>query len=277
METSIKATRLNAISTLISGLGILVFSRALARIFEISNTTPFLIVGGTITLFSITMFIEIKKQRALAILWIITQDFLFTLASIYVLIYRPFEISDTGYLLIGLFLIPIIFFITYQSVGLSKIDSKKGSNVKLMSFNRTVKANKSQVWKIISDVGNYHAVAPNIDNSRIISGEKVGMVRACSHGKDSWTERCSLWEEEKEYSFEVDTSAPDYPYPFKTLRGNWQVKEVEKGETEIAMNFEFEYKRSFQKFLLHPIMKYQFTKICKELLDKWEERLKYGY
>lgn len=272
METSINATKLNAISTLISGLGILLFSNGLASIFEISSTTPFLIVGGVITFFSLTMFVEIRKQRALAILWIITQDLLFTIASILILIFRPFEISDTGYLLIGLFLVPILFFIIYQSVGLSKMDSKQGSDVKMMSFKRRVKANKSKVWEIISDVGNYHKVAPNIDGSEIISGEKFGMVRTCSHGKDSWNETCSLWDEGKEYSFEVDTSPADYPYPFKTLRGNWQVNEVGQGETEITMNFEFKYKRSFQNLLIHPILKHQFTKVCKELLDNWQNK-----
>jgi len=274
MNTSIAATRLNAVSTFISGLGILIFSNKLAGIFETSTNAPFLVVGGVITFFSLTMVVEIKKQRALALLWIITQDFMFTMASIYVLIFRPFDISSTGYLLIGLFLIPIIFFIIYQSVGLYRIDSKKGTSVKRMSFKRKVKANKSKVWEAISDVGNYHKVAPNIDNVEIISGKKeAGMVRSCSHGKDSWTETCSLWEEEKEYAFEVDTSAPDYPYPFKTLRGNWQVEEAGKGETEITMNFEFEYKKSFQNILLHPIMKHQFTKICKELLDNWQNKV----
>ncbi len=270
MKTSIKATKLNAVSTLISGLSILIFSNKLASIFEIANNMSFLIVGGVITFFSLTMVVEIKKQRALAILWIIIQDIIFTMTSIYVLIFRPFDISDSGYLLIGLFLIPIIFFIIYQSLGLLRIDSKRGTNAKLMSFKRIVKANKSKVWEIISDVENYHKIAPNIDDSKIISGEKVGMVRSCSHGKDNWTETCSLWDEEKEYSFEVDTTALDYPYPLKMLRGNWQVHEINKEETEITMNFEFEYKKSFQNILIHPIMKYKFTKVCKELLDNWQ-------
>ncbi len=270
METSIRATKLNAVTTLISGLSILIFSNRLAGIFETESNTPFLVVGGVITFFSLTMVVEIKKQRALAILWIIIQDIMFTMASIYVLIFRPFDISDTGYLFIGLFLIPIIFFITYQSLGLSRIDAKGGTNVKLMSFKRRVKEDKSKVWKIISDVGNYHKVAPNIDGLEVVSGEKIGMIRSCSHGKDSWTETCSLWEEEKEYSFEVDTTPLDYPYPLKTLRGNWQVNEIGKGETEIIMNFEFEYKKPYQNILIHPMMKHQFTKICKELLDNWQ-------
>ena len=270
MHTSIRATKLNAISTLISGLSIFIFSHQLAGIFEIASNTPFLILGGVITFFSLTMFVEVKKQRALAILWIIIQDFMFTMASIYILIFRPFAISNTGYLLIGLFLVPVTFFIAYQSIGLLRMDTESAKNIKFLSFKRRVNAGKARVWAVISDVGNYHTVAPNIDRTDIISGEKVGMVRRCSHGKDSWRETCSLWDEEKEYSFEVDTNAPDYPYPFKTLRGNWQVQEVSEGETVIVMNFEFEYKKPFQNLLMHPILKHQFTKTCEKLLDNWQ-------
>ncbi|TGV02267.1 type II toxin-antitoxin system RatA family toxin [Flavivirga rizhaonensis] len=273
MKTSQKATRLNAIATFISGIGILVFQKQLMSIFEINNDAPFLVVGGVITFFSLTMFIEIKKQRALAILWIITQDLLFVLASIYILITQPFNISDTGYLLIGLFLIPIIFFIIYQSIGLAKIDSKNGTRIKTLSFKRKVKAHKSRVWQGISDVANYHKVAPNIDSSKVVSGEKKGMVRSCSHGKDSWTETCTLWEDEKQYSFTVNTSAPDYPYPLKSLKGIWIVNESSDNKNEIVMIFEFEYKNYLQNILIHPLMKHRFTKVCAKLLDNWQNKI----
>ncbi len=270
MNTSIKATRLNAISTFLSGVSILVFHKQLTNIFEATSSFPFLVVGGVIIFFSLTIFVEIKKQRALAILWIIVQDCLFTLGSLVALIIRPFDITDIGYLLIGLFLIPILFFIINQSIGLARIDSKVNSNTKLMSFKREIKGDKSKVWKIISDVSNYHKVAPNIDNVEIISGEGEGMIRNCTHKKDSWTERCSLWEDGKQYSFVVDTMAPDYPYPLKTLKGNWTVNKITNNETEIIMRFEFEYKKPIQNILVHPIMKHKFTKICKELLDNWQ-------
>ena len=273
MNTSQKATKLNFISTLISGIGILVFQNHLTSIFETSSGTPFLVVGSVITFFSLTMFVEIKKQRALAILWIIVQDLLFVLASVYILIAQPFNISNAGYLLIGLFLIPILFFIVYQSIGLTRMDLKSGTKTKRMSFKRKVRANKSKVWEIISDVANYHKVAPNIDNSKVISGNKKGMIRSCSHGKDSWTETCNLWEEEEQYSFIVNTQALDYPYPLKTLKGNWKVNEITSGETEIIMVFEFEYKKNMQNILIHPIMKHRFTKVCKELLDNWQEMI----
>lgn len=273
MNTSKKATKANAITTLLSGLGILIFQKQLINIFEISSNTPFLIVGGVITIFSLTMFVEIKKQRALAILWIIIQDASFVLASLYVLITRPFDISDAGYLLIGLFLLPIVFFIVYQSIGLSQMDSKIDTNIKHMSFKRMIKANKKEVWITISDIENYHKVASNIDNVKIISGEGEGMVRSCTHGKDSWSETCTLWENEKQYSFLIDTKAPDYPYPFKSLKGTWKVDEIKKDKSEVIMEFEFEYTKKIHNILLHPLLKRKFTKVCIETMDNWQSTL----
>lgn len=150
--------------------------------------------------------------------------------------------------------------------------SQKG--MKQFVFKREVKAPKLMVWAVISDVGNYHEVAPNIDTSTIVSGSGKGMVRHCSHGKDQWSEVCTLWDEESAYSFEVNTEAPDYPYPLSFLKGNWAVEEVSENRSRIVMTFDFRYKRGWQRVFLHPFMKSRFGKICEELLDNWEQLLK---
>ncbi len=271
MTTSIKATKANAISTLISGLAILGFQHQLMVMFEINETLPFIIVGGVITFFSLTMFIEIKKQRALALLWIVAQDTLFVLASIVILILQPFDISTTGYVIIGLLLLPILYFIKSQSKGIIEMDTIDYVGTKRLTFNRVVKASKKTVWDVITDIENYHEVASNIDKVEIVSGEGEGMVRSCSHGNDSWTETCTLWEDQNQYSFVVDTNAPDYPYPFKYLKGTWKVNEINTRETEIIMIFDFEFKKPYQKLLLYPMLKWKFSKVAQNLLKKWEK------
>ena len=271
MTTSQKATRANAVTTIISSIGMLIFHKQLAAMFEMTYSWPFLVLGGVITFFALTIFIEIRRQRALALLWIIPQDLLFTITCLLVIVIRPFGISDIGYLMIALYILPIAFFIIYQGIGLSQLDTKKGSNIKQLTFHRVVNADIDIVWSAISDVGNYHKVAPNIDSTKIISGHKEGMIRSCSHGKNSWTETCTLWEDKKQYSFAVNTQAPDYPYPLKSLNGNWSVLSTTHGQTEISMVFEFEYKKQIQNILIHPIMKRQFTKVCRELLDNWQK------
>ncbi len=271
MTTSIKATKANAISTLISGLAILGFQHQLMVMFEINKTLPFIIVGGVITFFSLTMFIEIKKQRALALLWIVAQDILFVLASIVILILQPFDISTTGYVIIGLFLLPILYFIKSQSKGIIEMDTIDHVGTKRLTFSRVLKASKKTVWDVITDIENYHEVASNIDKVEIVSGEGEGMVRSCSHGNDSWTETCTLWEDQNQYSFVVDTNAPDYPYPFKYLKGTWKVNEINTRETEIIMIFDFEFKKPYQKLLLYPMLKWKFSKVAQNLLKKWEK------
>ena len=80
-------------------------------------------------------------------------------------------------------------------------------------------------------------------------------------------------EAEKQYSFVVDTSAPDYPYPFKSLKGNWRLNEINPTETEIIMDFEIAYKNKIYNLLLHPFLKYKFGKVGEDLLDNWQRQI----
>lgn len=122
-------------------------------------------------------------------------------------------------------------------------------------------------------MANYHKVAPNIDGVEVVSGEGKGMIRRCSHGEDHWTETCSLWVPEQVYSFEVDTHAHNYPYPFKSLRGQWEVESSGQSASKITMLFEFQYKRKFQNWLLHHFLRAKFSKIAEDLLDNWQNIL----
>ena len=263
----------NLISSLLSGLALILFHVAFMNLFGVQNATIFWIVGIALLFFSGTIWIEIKRQNALAIFWIIIQDLIWVIVSFAILIWQPFEISNAGYLLIDFFAFLVLGFAIFQSIGLAQIDNISGSRIKKLTFRKIVSADKKKVWKVISDVKNYHVVAPNIDEVKIVSGEKEGMVRKCVHEKDSWNETCTLWQPEKQYSFEVDTNASDYPYPFSSLRGNWLVNEAGSDSTEIVMNFELEYQRRFQNLLLHPFLKYKFSKVGEELLNNWQKQI----
>lgn len=263
----------NGILAFTSGLAIIFMRGQLAEIFGITSSTPLLIVGIIVSFFGLSVLAEVKMQRALASLWIIAQDALWVIGTIALVIFQPFELSSAAYWIIVFYALPVLVFVWFQSYGLSVVDNKLGSSRKVFVFRRTVKATKDKAWKVVSDIANYHKVAPNIDNTKIISGEGIGMVRQCSHGKDNWAEKCTLWNEGSEYSFVVDTDTPDYPYPLKYLQGTWRVREISPLETEIEMEFEFEYKKKVQNTLFHPFMKARFTKVCKELLDNWQKKI----
>lgn len=273
LNTMKKTLTINAIFSGLSGILMIIFRQQLMNLFGALTTTHFLVVGILLIFFSLTIICEIKRQNALAILWIITQDMLWVVGSVWLLIFHPFDFSRGGNYTIGVVALVVLLMALNQFSALAQVDSVQGKKMKHFNFTRTIAASKADTWKVISDVANYHEVAPNIDDVKIISGEGQGMVRSCSHGKDSWTETCSAWQEEKTYSFIVNTNAPDYPYPFKYLQGTWEIEEIDVTHTIIKMYFEFEYKRKFQNVLVHPLLRGKFKKVAEQLLDNWQKLL----
>ncbi|PCJ63929.1 MAG: hypothetical protein COA58_14965 [Bacteroidetes bacterium] len=265
-----KTLSINAIFSLASGLGLIVFHKQIANVFEVNVSTVFGIIGFGLFLFSLSIIREIKLQRRASIKKVIALDYIWVLGSALLLVFRPFKISSMGNNTIAIIALVVLFMAINQSQALAQTDDNSQKGRKQLVFKRTVKASKSDVWKVISDVANYHQVAPNIDDVHIVSGTEKGMIRSCSSGKRSWTETCSIWQEEKAYSFIVNTSAPDYPYPISFLQGTWNVEEVDSNQTEIEMIFEFSYKKKILN-LLHPIMKMKFSQASNELLDNWQK------
>ncbi len=96
-----KALQYNAIFSGISGVLLILCHQWLAEIFALSNSTAFWVVGIALVFFAGTIVYEISKQRRWAVLWIITQDFLWVIGSLILLTINPFGISTTGNMMIG--------------------------------------------------------------------------------------------------------------------------------------------------------------------------------
>ncbi len=266
---------LNALFSGVSGTASIVLNWQIAELFGTPNTTIFWIIGFVLIFFALTISYEIFKQRSLAVLWIIAQDILWVIGSILILAIDPFNILLYGKILIAVVAIIVFFMAVSQSRALAEMDSNPEKVGKRWRFERIVRADKKSVWELISDVGNYHMFAPNIDDVQIISGEGLGMVRTCSHGADTWAETCTLWSEETGYAYTVQTDVADYPYPFKFLNGLWEVEAIDNASTKIVMCFDFQYKHSIQNLVLHPFFRTRFFSIAEKLLDNWEVALKH--
>ncbi len=267
------ALKINAVFSGLSGLLLIFLNNEIAGLFETENNHVFWIIGLVLIFFATTIVVEVIKQRSLAILWIIIQDYIWVIGSIVLLITNPFYISTIGSILIVIVAFIVLLLGISQAIALANIDNNSSGKGKLWRFERVVNANKDATWKLISDVGKYALFAPNIDRVDIISGNGVGMVRTCSHGKDTWAETCTLWTNEKEYAYTVHTDAPDYPYPFKFLNGYWAVEEIDEYKTKIILKFEFQYNKRYQNLLLHPFFRTKFFKVVEKLLDNWQREL----
>jgi len=144
--------------------------------------------------------------------------------------------------------------------------------MKTLKVSRVIDVPLSITWKVISDVAGYAQYAPNIQTSTIVSGQGVGMIRECTSTEGRWQEQCTRWQENHLYSFQVQTQAKDYPYPFSVLNAEWSVKTRNPTCSIMTLNIEVEFKNTFLGWALFPVLKRKYLKICNELMDNWEEK-----
>ncbi len=187
--------------------------------------------------------------------------------------FDPFDISMKGNISIALVAITVLGMAVNQFIELGNYVAGINFGIRRMSFTREVNADITTTWKLVSDVSNYHKIAPGIDSIEI-EGEGANMKRTCHHGKDRWSETCTLWEPEKKYSFSVNTNESKSPYKmFKSIIGTWEVGEINKNQTRIVMTFEFQYRRKLYLLLLHPILSVKFKGMANHLMDNMAGKL----
>ncbi|WP_271855689.1 hypothetical protein [Patiriisocius marinus] len=115
-----KALKTNALFSSISGIILILLNKPIAKLFGTNNNTVFWIIGLALIYFSITIRYEIKKQRKLAINWIIIQDYIWVLGSLILIIINPFEITLIGNLIIGTIALIVLYMGINQMIGLKK-------------------------------------------------------------------------------------------------------------------------------------------------------------
>jgi ribosome-associated toxin RatA of RatAB toxin-antitoxin module len=145
----------------------------------------------------------------------------------------------------------------------------------ILTFDRLIKnAPASVVWDVIADVERYADYAPNLSQA-IKTSEGSKPSRRCTDNQGrSWDETCTLWQEGEVYSYEVNTTAPDYPYPFKQLKGTWGLHQEHDG-VRVTMQFDYTPKAPpVLRWLMHQQMKRMFRPTIDELFDNWEAEIK---
>jgi len=120
MNTLQKALRVNALFSGISGLTLILFNRQIADAFGVTNNTVFWVIGCLLIFFALTIWYEIKRQRKLAVIWIILQDFVWVLGSMFILIFNPFQLTAIGNTVIGSIALVVLFMGINQLLALRK-------------------------------------------------------------------------------------------------------------------------------------------------------------
>jgi ribosome-associated toxin RatA of RatAB toxin-antitoxin module len=149
------------------------------------------------------------------------------------------------------------------------------SGVGRYAIERVVNAPAERAWDVVSDVGRYAEVAGTLHRSEIISGSGVGMVRQCEDTNGiCWLETCTRWEPGQAYAFEVDTSAPGYPLPLTTMRGDFEVDPIDRAHSTIRIRFAFSPRGGrFTEALLAVVFALRGDALVGGILVRWAKRI----
>jgi hypothetical protein len=160
-----------------------------------------------------------------------------------------------------------------QLIGLRRVIFSGGTG--RYALGRTVNAPAERAWLVVSDVARYAEVASTLRRSVIVSGEGVGMVRRCEDTNGiCWLETCTRWEPNTAYAFEVDTSAPRYPLPLKTMRGDFEVDPLGLSRSRISVRFTFTARGGWAtELLLAIVFASRGDALVGSILVRWAERI----
>ncbi|QWX84606.1 hypothetical protein H0I23_02870 [Cellulophaga sp. HaHaR_3_176] len=115
-----KALKINALFSSTSGTIMILLNQQIAKLFGTSNNTVFWILGLILIYFAFTIWYEIKKQRKLAVIWIIIQDYTWVIGSLILIIFTPFKITLIGNLILGTIALIVLCMAINQMIGLKK-------------------------------------------------------------------------------------------------------------------------------------------------------------
>jgi len=125
MKTLKKVLLINALSSGVTGLGLIVSSSLIAQLFGVSATGPFIEVGIFLVAFaSLVLFVSRGVvQNANAVRFIIALDLLWVVTSFVIVLLHLFDLSVLGYLLISGVALWVGAMAYLQSAGLKQLAS----------------------------------------------------------------------------------------------------------------------------------------------------------
>jgi len=125
MKTLKTVLLINALSSGVTGLGLIVSSSFIAQLFGVSATGPFIEVGIFLVAFA-TLVLVVSRgetQNANAVRFIIALDLFWVVTSFSIVLLHLFNLSVLGYLLITMVALWVGAMAYLQSAGLKRLTS----------------------------------------------------------------------------------------------------------------------------------------------------------
>jgi hypothetical protein len=126
MKTLRNVLLVNALSSGATGIGLVVMSTFISRLFDRTETLPFIAVGLFLVAFATLVFIVARMARISrsVLQLIIVLDSSWVVVSVFILLFQAFNLSTTGYVLIGAVAAWVALMASLQFRGLQVLSNR---------------------------------------------------------------------------------------------------------------------------------------------------------
>jgi len=120
-----KTLSVNAAFSGVTGMVLILLNTWVAELFGRSEQSIFWIIGTMLIFFASTIIFEVIRQRQLWIKLIIIQDILWVVGSGFILLKRPFNLTDLGYIIIAIVAIIVLLMAINQTLALTSTKNEE--------------------------------------------------------------------------------------------------------------------------------------------------------
>jgi len=145
------------------------------------------------------------------------------------------------------------------------------ADLEILQATRVLPAAPTQVWPLVTDHHLYGRLAPNLASVQVISDAGQPLRRRCTNtAGQHWEETCTLWDEGRRFSVDVDTS--HYPYPIVRMSGLWQVAQHPAG-SQVTIRLAYQPAPTLHGALYAIAVHAVGPRALARILDGWHHRL----
>jgi ribosome-associated toxin RatA of RatAB toxin-antitoxin module len=225
-----RALLANALFSVTSGLTFLLRSDAIAELIGLGPSWLYATIGGGLIGFAlcVTLVALRKPINAFLAMLISLADLLWVIGTALLFVLAYAQMRPLGAAVLAAIAAVVLLFAILQLGGIGQrfaARGKPGTSRLCVAIDAPVRAD--DIWPLIADIASIGRYAPSLTQVLLRDNATPGVnaVRQCSNSAgQTWAERCERFDvESRAIDMQFLTNEAGFPYPFRTMRGGWQV------------------------------------------------------
>lgn len=262
----------NAVFSLLSGLGCLMFGDGLARLTGLPAgiLAP---VGGALLLWAAFVAWQTVRTRLSTLPALVTSlgDGAWVLGTMVGLAGWGGALTTSGLVLAVGIAVAVGALAGGQLVGIRRFhaetDARRDTRWR-HCVPVDVAASPEQMWSVVSDLGGIERFSPDLVSSEADGPAERGTLRRCRDAAgNTWEEECIGVEAGRSLELRFRTEAEGFPFPVDVMTGGWIVEPADGG-SRVSVWWSFDPRPSWAAIFMVPLMGAKLDRDFREVVER---------